>query len=357
MFLAFASDKKGDSPRAEEAYNTATRIRPKDPQAWQGLVKLYESLGPKSLDRYQKAALKLAEIFGQANEMYKCQDVMDKFIDFARAHGDRLQYIQALEAILPDSPIYPTLEGRIPHPARTFETMAQILEVEEKRRINTLIGERRTRIGAKISQVTQDVNREVLSQSKLGAIYQQLTLWSYDDDIRRQYEEKLLQFRYDLLLATLPAEKASHLEVVEKLANDMVIINHPFKLAWDIAIEWQDVREIQDYDFHVLNRYCTHFPASDLCRVLTGFMTSNLSPFPKLETEPSTTYVSSYHTSLRVTSLPRAVLPSSVSPWSCFPCFSTPRYLRVLHSNLPVGSPANSYLQERVYPQRKSRRG
>lgn len=226
--------------------------------------------------------------------MYKCQDVVDKFIDFARSQGERAQYVKALETILPESPIYPALEGRLPHPAKTFETIAQILEVDEKKRINTLIGERRTRLGAKISQVTQEVNREVLSQSKLGDIYHQLTLWSNDDDIRRQYEEKLLQFHYDLLLAMPPQEKSARLQIVEKLANDMVIIDHPFKLAWDIAIEWKDCKEVKDYDVNVLNRYCSHFPDSDLCRALTGFMTSSLSPFPKQEQESSTAYVNPY---------------------------------------------------------------
>ncbi|KAF2962691.1 hypothetical protein GQX73_g10882 [Xylaria multiplex] len=280
VFRAFALDKKNQLDLAEAAYKTATDLRP-DPQAWQGLIKLYEKLGAKSLEKYYHAALKLADIFRAANDMYKCQDVIDKFVDFARAQGDRSQYIQALNIILPDSPIYPALEGRLPHPARTYETMAQIIEVDEKKRINTLIGERRTRLGAKLSDVTVEVNREVLCQSKLAWIYEQLILWTNDDDIRRQYEEKLLQFRYDRLLVTPAAEKGAELKVVQKLANDMVIIKHPFKLAWDIAIEWQDCKEIKDWDVNVLNEYCAHFPDSDLYRVLTGFMTSDLSPFPK----------------------------------------------------------------------------
>ena len=252
---------------------------------------MYEKLGANYLERYQTAAVKLAEIFRDANEMYKCQDVIDKFVDFARSQGDRLQYVKALSVILPDSPIYPALEGRVPHPAKTYETIAQILETDEKKRINTLIGERRTRLGAKVNQVTQEVNREVLSQSQLGSIYQQLINWSNDDDVRRQYEEKLLQFRYDLLLATPRADKPPHLEVVEKLANDMVIIDHPFKLAWALAIELKDPKEIQEYDVNILNRYCSHFPDSDLCRVLTGFITSNLSPFPKPSQESPKEYV------------------------------------------------------------------
>ncbi|KAL7619519.1 Superkiller protein 3 [Parahypoxylon ruwenzoriense] len=284
VFKAFVLDKKNQLDLAEAAYRTATEFRP-EPQAWQGLIKLYEKQGPKAIPKYQHAALKLAEIFRDANEMYKCQDVVDKFIDFARARGDRAQYVQALHLILPNSPIYPALGGRVPHPAKTYDTIAQILEIDEKKRINTLIGERRTRLGAKISEVTLEVNREVLCQSKLGDIYEQLALWTYDDDVRRQYEEKLLQFRYDRLLVTPPPEKAAELQVVQKLANGMVIIKHPFKLAWDIAIEWQDHKEIKDWDFNLLNEYCSFFPDSDLYRVLVGFMTSDLSPFPKKTTE------------------------------------------------------------------------
>ncbi|KAI1437346.1 tetratricopeptide [Xylaria sp. CBS 124048] len=285
VFRAFILDKKNLFELSEAAYKTATDLR-SDPQAWQGLIKLYERQGAKCLDKYYYAALKLAEIFSATNEMYKCQDVIDKFVDFARAQGDRSQYIEALHIVLPDSSIYPILEGRLPHPARTYETMAQILEVDEKKRINTLIGERRTRLGAKLTEVTIEVNREVLSQSKLGWIYEQLILWTNDDDLRRQYEEKLLQFRYDRLLVFPASKKSAELEVVQKLANDMVIIRHPFKLAWDIAIEWRDCKEIKEWDVNVLNEYCAHFPGSDLYRVLTGFMTSDLSPFPQSLAKP-----------------------------------------------------------------------
>ncbi|KAI0475503.1 tetratricopeptide-like protein [Xylariaceae sp. FL0804] len=281
VFKAFALDKKNQLDRAEAAYKTATDLPRADSQAWQGLIKLYEKQGSTALPRYQEAALKLAEIFRDSDEMYKCQDVVDKFVDFARAQGDRAQYIQALGIILPDSPIYPALEGRVPHPSKTYETIAQILEVDEKKRINTLIGERRTRLGAKIGEVTLEVNREVLCRSRLVEIYEQLISWSSDDDVRRQYEEKLLQFRYDRLLVTPAADKPAELQVVQKLANDMVIIKHPFKLAWDIALEWTDCKEIGDLDAVVLGEYCSNFPESDLCRVLTGYMTSDISPFPK----------------------------------------------------------------------------
>lgn len=187
---------------------------------------------------------------------------------------------------LPDSPVYSAVEGRT-RPAETYETIAKILEAEEKKQINSLIGERRTRLGAKVSEVTIEVKREVLGRSRLGHIYRELINWSNDDDIRRQYEEKLLQHCHDRLLAFPHGEeKARELQVVLKLASDMVIIKHPYRLAWETNIDWVDCKETASWDASVLRDFCTFFPDSDLCRVITGYLSSDISPFPKLDPQP-----------------------------------------------------------------------
>ncbi|TEA18357.1 Superkiller protein 3 [Colletotrichum sidae] len=282
IFLAFAYDRKSRVDEAEKAYKNAAAIKPTDSQAWQGLIKLYEKQDRKRIESYQIAAVSLAEIYRDAEDMYRCQDVIDKFIDFARAQGHTSRYIEALSVILPGSPIYSALEGRVPHPAKTLETMAQIIETDEKKRTNTLIGERRTRIGARLNEVTLEVKREVIGQSKLEWVYQQLINWTNDDDLRRRYEEKLLSWCYDrLLVAPLGPEKGQALQAVLKLALDMVIIKHPYKLAWEIAINWKDSKEIREWDVNMLREYCSFFPETDLYKVITGFLTSSISPFPK----------------------------------------------------------------------------
>lgn len=216
--------------------------------------------------------------------MYKAQDVVDKFMDYVRVNGDKLEYADALWLQLPESPLYDILGGRFPAPGHTYERIAGILEDFEKKKINNLIGERRTRLGAKLSEVSLEVKREVYAQSKLEHIYRQLINWTNDDDLRRTYEEKLVKYCYERLLATAPGESKTqeHAKVLG-LANDMVAINHPYKLAWDLAIDWQDHKEVKEWNIEVLRQYCNHFPDSDLYKVITAFLTSNISPFPKEE--------------------------------------------------------------------------
>ena len=283
VFLGFALDKESKFEDAETAYDAATRIRSSESQAWQGLIQLYEKQGAKKIIQYQNAAMKLAEIYQNLDDKYKCQDVIDKFLGFVKNEGTRLQHKQAQEIILPTSPLYYYLEGRVPHPSHTYQIMAQITEFEERERMNKEIGERRTRLGAKIGLVTIEVQREIFRSSQLECLYSNIIDWSNDDEVRRLYEEKLLQRCFEAL-NVLPAgnEKLEKLAKVLKLASEMVIIKHPYRLAWDITIEWKDAECIQDLDIGILRDYCTFFPTSGLGQVLRGFLTSEISPFPTL---------------------------------------------------------------------------
>lgn len=282
IFLGFSLEKKNQLDDAEKAYHNATAIQPEGPQAWQGLIKLYERQGARKLAAHKDAVLKLGGLYAASNEHQKCRELMEKYLDFAKENGDSRKYVDALSLMTPDSPLYEALEGLVPRAAATYETMATILEADEKKRINTLIGERRTRIGARLSEVTTEVKLEVLGKSQLSHIYRQLINWTSDDELRRATEEKLLRHCYDRLIVT-PAgpEKSTQRDIVTKLANDMVIIKHPFKFAWDIAIDWKDHKDIAEWDVNILREYCAFFPDSDVYKVITGFLTSPISPFPQ----------------------------------------------------------------------------
>ncbi|EKG16415.1 Tetratricopeptide TPR-1 [Macrophomina phaseolina MS6] len=289
LFLGRALDKSGRPDDAARAYEEAAAIKPDDDQAWLGLRSLYESsgCGEKRVDEYTKVGLRLGEIYAKMDDAHRAQTAVDKVVDFARANGSKAQYKRALEVYLPTSPVYGFLEGRVPHPAHTYTRIAEIVEQEEKERINREIGERRTRLGARIGQVTAEVKREVFGSSPLEGIYQSIVDWSQDDEVRREYEEKLLQRAYDALAVLPSADKKEKREQVVDLAHGMVIIKHPFLLAWTIELEWRDVETLQEYDANVVREFVEFFPETGLARVLKGYLTSEIAPFPlKLPQEP-----------------------------------------------------------------------
>ena len=189
--------------------------------------------------------------------------------------------------MLPTSSLYDYLEGRVPHPSHTYTRVVEIVEAEEKERTNKLIGERRTRLGAKIGQVTTEVQREVLENSELERLYQAIVDWTNDDDLRRIYEEKIFQRAYDLLAVLPPQSKAEKRARVRNLAEGMVILKHPYPLAWQVVLEWNDIEGLEKLDTRILRDYVELFPEDGLSKVLRGFMESDVSPFPnfKFDTE------------------------------------------------------------------------
>ncbi|EFR02874.1 superkiller protein 3 [Nannizzia gypsea CBS 118893] len=274
IFLGLAKDKLNEYDASEKAYESAIRIKDSDKTAWQGLVALYESQGPKRLESYSP------------DEDYtRAHGVLDKYINFVKVQGSKFQYIHALQLQLPTSRIYKCVEGLAPRPSEAYLRVAELAEQEEKEFINREIGERRTRLGARIDQVTTEVKREAFNRSILNEIYQGIIDWTHDDETRRSYEEKILQ-RYCDHLCILPTkEKTASRELVLKAARDMVIIKHPFELAWRIVFDWSDTEALSGLDVTLLRDFIRLFPDHGLSRILNGFLNTNLSPFPPQQVE------------------------------------------------------------------------
>ncbi|KZF21824.1 putative translation repressor/antiviral protein Ski3 [Xylona heveae TC161] len=283
VFLGLGLARQNQNEKAITAYETAARIKPTDPLAWQGLITVYEGQQGKKIDEYRECAVKLAEIYMEADDKERCQTVIDKFISFAKKYGSRLQIKRALQVLLPSSTIYDYLEGRIQHPSLTYVRLAEITEAEEKERINREIGERRTRLGARIGQVTADVKREVLTGSDLEETYQNIIDWANEDEVRREYEEKLFRRAYEVLLVLPADQKEQKRAQIEKLANGIVILKHPFALAWETVLEWKDSESLANWDVVVLADFIRIFPDHGLSKTLKAYLTSEISPFADFE--------------------------------------------------------------------------
>lgn len=209
---------------------------------------------------------------------------MDRYTEFVERHGSRRQVKRSLEILLPTSPVFNYLEGHIPHPADSYINMADIAEAEEMRKINKEIGERRTRLGANIDQVVKDVKREIFQDSDLDSLFTSIIDWTDDHETRRRYEEKLLQHVYDNLIISKQPQKKQLRERVLYLSQGLVVLKHPFALAWKIVIEWNDVKELRDLDHGLLKEYIDHFPEDGLSKVLRGYLQCEICPFSKSST-------------------------------------------------------------------------
>ncbi|KAL6245784.1 Superkiller protein 3 [Rhinocladiella similis] len=287
LFLGFAKEKLNDLDAAENAIRKAADLKPQDAQAYKGLVTLFEKQGSSKVDAYHDVAFKLAEIYAQQEDRAQCQSVIDKYELFAKKHGTRAQFRKALELLLPTSSLYSVLEGRIMQPSLTYQRILESAEAEEKEWINTQIGERRTRLGARIDQVTKQVKAEAIDKFHVEETYVALIDWTRDDDARHDLEQKLFQRMYDTLRVVPQEAKAQQRDKVLTMANGMVIVKQPFLLAWRVALEWVDAEELEEWDVHIFREYVSFFPDDGLSKILGGFLNSDFSPFPHPPADPS----------------------------------------------------------------------
>ncbi|KAL8964168.1 MAG: hypothetical protein Q9183_004644, partial [Haloplaca sp. 2 TL-2023] len=65
------------------------------------------------------------------------------------------------------------------------------------------------------------------------------------------------------------------------LAQGLVILKHPFILAWKLNLEWKDIERIEELDVGILREYCEYFPEDGPSKVLRGYLGSEISAFPK----------------------------------------------------------------------------
>lgn len=119
-----------------------------------------------------------------------------------------------------------------------------------------------------------------MGNSPLEFWYDNIVSWTHDDETRRQYEEKLLQHAYDTLVVLPTEKKADKRKQVQRMAQGLVILKHPFRLAWTIDLEWNDVADIKEMDAGLLRDFIALFPDIGLSKLLRGFLESEICPFP-----------------------------------------------------------------------------
>jgi superkiller protein 3 len=283
LFLGVAYEKQGDLPQAEKSLLSASKIKPHDIQALKGIINLYEKQGQSKLDLYHNVTTQLATIYASQDDREQCQNVVDRYEAFAKKHGSPAQYRHALELILPTSPLYQTLEGRVLKPSLAYQRILESAQKEEKDWVQTQIAERRTRLGARLDRVTAEVKREAIPRYQIEEKYDTLIQWTQDDVVRYDLEQEMFQRVYDNLMVVPTTDKPYYRDRLLNIANGMVVIKQQFLLAWKIALEWVDAEDLQDWDPTIIRQYVEFFPDDGLSKVFRGYLDSDACPYPKEE--------------------------------------------------------------------------
>ena len=274
LFLGKAQEELGKYVAAEKALQSAHRLKPEDGQALKGLLGLCERLGGAKLEVYHQTVLTLATIYANQDDRESCADIINKYELCAQKHGSPSQYRHALDLIAPTSPIYNVLEGRVLQPALVYQRVLESATAEEQEWITSQVGARRTRLGARIDQVTNEVRREAIPKFDIEHKYSALISWTQDDEVRWELEQKRFRRMYEDL-SVLPAEeKPAQRDKVLNEANGMVAVGQPYSLAWRVVLDWLDEQDLDAWRSDLLWKYIELFEDDGLTKVLRAFLDS-----------------------------------------------------------------------------------
>ncbi|KAK9475663.1 hypothetical protein V1514DRAFT_313181 [Lipomyces japonicus] len=279
ILLGYCLTNLWDFPNAEQAYIKVTEISPKSPFGWQGLLTVFEK--SDEIGKYIDTAKSLILIYEENDDINRATAIVNKLQNFVTEKGNIENNITLLKLILPKSPIFLFLEGRLPKPADSLEKLTSIVETSEKQQIVSTINKSKNKLGVSVSKVTKKIKREVYSSSELEDLYRELLNWSDDENQRREVEGKLLEFLYNKLLSVPIEEKDRVRQKVLELADGMVVLNSSVEHAWIISLEWRNYGDFAEMDYNKITNYISLFPDAGLSKVLQAFLQSDISPFQK----------------------------------------------------------------------------
>lgn len=275
MFLGKASEMLDEKMKSYESYKKATENKPLDILAWKGLLLLHRD--SEEYMKYLDAFEGIVKAYEEADDIQSAGDAFRNAIKFINSKGDEESRIRFLEMQLPSSPLYEFMEGRFPKVALTLQRLIKLISTKETSIINKTISKNKFKISS--GKATNDTIYRIYNESKLPEYYQQLINVTHDDEERRTMESKLLKYLFSLLKVSPNVEKEPLRKQIQEMASGMIVVKSPEPLAWELEIEWWDVKNLQDLDFDVITYYMENFPTQGLAKTLQGFLHSEISPF------------------------------------------------------------------------------
>lgn len=277
LLLGKANSNLSLSEKAIQAYKRATELKPLEPPAWKGILEVYDQ--EKNYSLYLDTAVSLIQAYHEADNTAEAAATFRKAIKFVVNKGDSAARKKLLELQLPGSPIYDILESSMAKLDLTLTRLIKMIETEESQQINKAVGKNKFKISATKEAEDAKIKHGIRSNSRLPELYRMLINTTYDDDLRRETELKLLSYLYELLIVS-DKDKKSILSQVKEMASGLVVVKAPSPLAWKLEIEWADPAELKDLDYDTMIHFINNFSNQPLARVLTGFLHSEISPFP-----------------------------------------------------------------------------
>ncbi|KAJ3268370.1 Superkiller protein 3 [Terramyces sp. JEL0728] len=207
VFLGLACKEQSLVRESRKAYETAIKISPQQPLAYQGLLKLYES--EKEQQGIYQVSGALSKIYFHQKEGQKYLECLNRQLEIAKELELVNETLTLLQEFLPGSDSYELIKDLdIPNPYTALSECADLCEKKYYETVEKEVKVRRMRLGADPLPIIQlKVEQEFILDAPLDSIYESIFELDLNDEQFAAYSTKYLKFM---------ARKVLHVPEVEK---------------------------------------------------------------------------------------------------------------------------------------------
>lgn len=276
LLIGKACILREDAEGAENAFMKSIELDPSNLTAWKGYHVLVRQF--PDYTKFFTVSEEYCEVLGSEVSNSDLGLAIAAYVKKFGSNSD--EFLEAYyRSILPGTPLG---ENRLTEvePEMALEHLLRIKTKEEARKIkegaNKLVLKYDRNSAA--SRVAE-LKYQVLSQSEVPTLLQDLINTTKDDKKRSDLEEELLKWKYSLLEVTPADQKKELRDDVFETVTGMVVVRHPSEFAWRLYFDLSDFSSLKEVDIDYLTSFVRMFKSTGLALVLYGYSILEASPF------------------------------------------------------------------------------
>lgn len=276
-------DKNQD---AVGSFEKAVSIEPDNLLGWKGYFQL-----ARSMDNYELLFKVLTGFLEKLveQEVGTAEAIKDfkNYLDSHNYKGDLELYEYYLKSVIPGTRLGDLIGTQLGLPENNLKALIDTVKRKQQSTINNIISKEKMKLPRVLTQENRNhlnsISWSIYKDSKLEEYYTNFLNICMDDEVRKQYEEELLKYKYDLL--KVAPDKNDMFKQTKEMVDGMVLVNTKSIFCWELYLDWTDVKEINEFEFDRLIFFIKNFRKTGLGKVLYGYLMSDLSPFSKEQIE------------------------------------------------------------------------
>lgn len=269
-----------DVPKAIEAFKKATSLEPDNVLGWKGYFQTVCAHDDYVL--FFKIWTHLVEL--QHNqELGFGETIKDGFNYLNRHRFEQNEQLHTLylKSVLPGTTLGELAPSSFGDTDANFCKLIDILSRSENDAVDRMLQKEKL----KLSRVLTQENRSYLDSlawsvrkdSDLGDLFDRFINYCRDDELRLQYEDRRLKYKYSVLCVA--PQKDALFEEIKHAVEDMVLVHTHSLFCWKLYFDWSDVELLGNLEKANLAYFLQHFSTNGLAKVLYAYIMSDISPW------------------------------------------------------------------------------